>query len=60
VIRPVLEYSALVWHYSLTKEQTHQTEKNTKTCHSDHLHLFSWYAVLFHAIYCKSEHSGQS
>jgi len=30
VIRPVLEYSAPVWHYALTKEQTHQIEKNTK------------------------------
>jgi len=27
VIRPVLEYSAPVWHYALTKEQTHQLEK---------------------------------
>jgi len=27
VIKPVLEYSAPVWHYALTKEQTHQIEK---------------------------------
>jgi len=59
VIHPVLEYSAPAWHYALTKEQTHQIEKNTKTRHSHHLQLFSWYAVHFHAICCKFEHSGQ-
>jgi len=35
VIRPVLEYSAPVWHYALTKEQTHQIEKIQK--HAIHI-----------------------
>ena len=30
VIWPVLEYSAPVWHYALTKEQTHQIERIQK------------------------------
>jgi len=30
VIRPVLEYSAPVWHYALTKEQTYQIERIQK------------------------------
>ena len=60
VIRPVLEYSAPVWHYAPTNEQTYQIERIQKRVIHIHLQLFSWHAVYFHALFCKPRKSRHS